>query len=302
MKRLSREQTTQAYCRFDRPALEVAPGETVEVETPDAFGGAFRTGADLVAERFGQLTYPLTGPLYISGAEPGDTLAVRVEAFELAERGVVLFGGGGAVLRDWMPGYGGRFVEVRDGYVRWDDRLRIPIRPMIGKIGTAPALECIRSSTPGRHGGNMDCPFLTVGSTIVLPVEVPGALLAVGDVHAAMGDCEVGGTGVEIEARLRLTIELRKGRPRAMTWPRIETADAILTLAAGRPLDEALYLATREMILWLEEEYGLDRADAYPLLSLAGHARPGNWFTAYYLLPRAHLPERAAAAPTGRDG
>jgi amidase len=290
MKRLSRDQTTETYCRLDPPALEVAPGETVELETPDAFGGAFRSQADVVAETFGRLTYPLTGPIHVAGAEPGDTLAVRVDAIELAERGVVLFGGGGAVLRDWMPGYGGRVVEVRDGQVVWDDRLRIPIRPMIGKIGTAPALECLRSSTAGRHGGNMDCPFVTTGSTILLPVEVPGALLSVGDVHAAMGDCEVGGTGVEIEARLRLTLDLRKGRPPAMSWPRIETADAILTLGAGRPLDEALYQATRDMLLWLEEEYGLDRADAYPLLSLAGHARPGNWFSAYYLMPRAHLP------------
>ncbi|HEY3107188.1 MAG TPA: acetamidase/formamidase family protein [Chloroflexota bacterium] len=292
MKSLSRDQATYAYSRFDRPVLEVSPGETIRVETEDALGATFRAPEDIAPEGFARLTYPLTGPIHVRGAEPGDTLAVRVDDIELSDQGVVLYRGGGGVLKDWMSGHAGRIVAIKDGYVHFDQAIKIPVRPMIGKIGTAPALEVIRTSTPGVHGGNMDCPELTVGSTIYLPVEVAGGLLAVGDVHAAMGDCEVCGTGVETRARLTLTIDLRKGRPAAMTWPRVETADAIMTLAAARPLDEALYLAVKDMVLWLEEEYGFERADAYLLLSLAGHARPGNWFTGYCLLPRAYLPRK----------
>ena len=192
-----------------------------------------------------------------------------------------------------MPGCGGKVVQVHDGFVHFNDRIRIPIRPMIGKIGTAPALECLRSSAPGVHGGNMDCPELTVGHTIYLPVNVQGGLLAVGDVHAVMGDAEICGTGVEIRARLTLTIDLRRGRPRAMTWPRIETPEEIITVAAATPVDEALYLAAKEMVLWLEEEHGFDRAEAYLLLGLAGHGRLGNWFSAYCVLPKAYLPRPA---------
>jgi amidase len=288
-KSVTRDQATQAYCRFDRPVLEIASGETIQVDTEDALGAGFRTPADVTWQRFDELTYPLTGPIAVAGAQPGDTLAVRVEDIELDNQGVVVCRSGGGVLRDWMPGYAGKIVRVHDGLVHFNDRIRIPIRPMIGKIGTAPALECLRSSTPGVHGGNLDCPELTIGNTISLPVNVPGALLAVGDVHAAMGDAEVCGTGVEIRARLTLTISLHKGRPRAMTWPRIETPAAIITLAAAKPVDEALYLAVKEMVLWLEADYGFDRAEAYLLLGLAGHGRLGNWFSAYCVLPKTYL-------------
>jgi acetamidase/formamidase len=292
-KQLTRDQSTQAYCRFDRPVLEIEPGETIQVDTEDALGASFRTAADITLERFDQITFPLTGPIAVIGAEPGDTLAVRVDKIELDDHGVVVFRSGGGVLKDWMPGYGGKVVPVHNGFVDFSDRIRIPVRPMIGKIGTAPALECIRSSTPGVHGGNMDCPEFTIGHTIYLPVNVEGGLLAVGDVHAVMGDAEVCGTAVEIRARLTLTIDLRKGRPKAMTWPRIETPAAIITLAAATPVDEALYLATKEMVLWLEEEYGFDRADSYLLLSLAGHGRLGNWFSAYCVLSKSYLPRQA---------
>lgn len=289
-KRLTRDQATQAYCRFDRQVLEIEPGETIQVETEDALGASFRTSSDITLERFGQITFPLTGPIAVRGAQPGDTLAVRVENIELDDQGVVVFRSGGGVLKDWMPGFAGKVVRVHDGFVQFNDQIRIPIRPMIGKIGTAPALECLRSSVPGVHGGNMDCPELTIGHTIYLPVNVLGGLLAVGDVHAAMGDAEICGTGVEIRARLTLTIDLRKGRPKAMTWPRIETPAEIITLAAATPVDEALYLAAKDMVLWLEEEYRFDRAEAYLLLGLAGHGRLGNWFSAYCVLPKTYLP------------
>src|SRR5262249_34729520 len=158
---------------------EVAPGETIRVETEDALGATFRTGEDIGPQGFARLTYPLTGPIAVRGAEPGDTLAVRVDGIELSDQGVVLYRGGGRVRKDWLSGHAGRIVAIRDGFVHFDEAIRIPVRPMIGKIGTAPALEVIRTSTPGVHGGNMDCPELAVGSTIYLPVEVAGGLLSV---------------------------------------------------------------------------------------------------------------------------
>jgi amidase len=286
---VTRDQSTQAYCRFDRQVLEIESGETIQVETEDALGASFRTPADITLQRFGEITYPLTGPIAVKGAQPGDTLAVHIENIELDDQGVVVFRSGGGVLKDWMIGYGGKIVRVSAGVVHFNNHIRIPIRPMIGKIGTAPALECLRSSTPGVHGGNMDCPEITIGHTIYLPVNVQGGLLAVGDVHAAMGDAEICGTGVEIRARLTLTITLRQGRPKAMTWPRVETPTEIITVAAATPVDEALYLAAKDMVLWLEEEYGFDRAEAYLLLGLAGHGRLGNWFSAYCVLPKTYL-------------
>jgi amidase len=162
---------------------------------------------------------------------------------------------------------------------------------MIGTIGTTPAIECPLSSASGRHGGNFDTPEICPGSTVYLPVNVPGALLALGDCHALQGDGEIG--SVEIRSTVTMSCEVLKGRSPHMTWPRIETSDMLVTVAFASPLEEALNLAVRDMILWITERSSMSKHEAYLLLGIEGHVRPGNAqvrsFSMRCLFPKKYL-------------
>jgi acetamidase/formamidase len=139
---------------------------------------------------------------------------------------------------------------------------------MIGTIGVAPTTEAIATVTPSRHGGNLDTPEITVGNRLYLPVNVKGALFALGDVHATQGHGEVCGTGVEVPARVTVKLNVLKGK--RIEWPRIESRDEIMTVCSARPLEDAARLAVRELVKWLVTDYGLEEYDAYLLLSVAG--------------------------------
>ncbi len=296
MQVVKKDQASNVLDRRDPPAATVDSGETIVLETHDAQGGYYLDPANLSPERLAMRpanSFPVTGPVFVRGAEPGDILAVRVDDIEVASCGATVGRAGGGLLGDWMTESEGKLISVVDGVAHFSDRIRIPIRPMIGKIGTAPALECIHSSTPGPHGGNMDVVDITTGSILYLPVNVPGALLYAGDVHAVMGDGEVCGTGVEIPSRLTLTLTVRKGRPAAMSWPRLETADDIIVIAADKPAEAAARMACKDMLLWMEEEYGFSRANAYLLFSLVGDLRicqlVNPLYTVRAVMPKLYL-------------
>jgi acetamidase/formamidase len=184
-----------------------------------------------------------------------------------------------------------------------DHGIEIPVRPMIGTIGTAPALEAILSGGMGRHGGNLDTPEICAGSTVYLPVEVDGALLALGDCHAVQSDGELG--QLEMRSVITLSCQVIEGRSEAMSWPRVETGEWLVTVAVASPLEEAGRLALREMIRWMEELTGMSKHDAYLLVGLAGHARPGQFqvplysmrcLMAKHLLPAGSAPSRQNVA------
>jgi len=293
MKTLPRERLQYVFSKEVPPIVHIDPGETIVVETEDASSGRIRSPADIVPEKLTRSPYgnPVTGPIYVNGAEPEDTLWVKIEDIQCDEQGYTLF-------RDYrLPGLiketRAKLVSIRDNMVIFSDRVRIPVRPLIGTIGTAPLYEAVSSLKPGTHGGNMDCPDVTVGSLLMLPVYVPGGLLALGDVHAAQGDAEFCGVGIEVRARVRLTVNLHQGHPPAMTWPRIETEDAIVTVASDKPLEKALELAFQDMILWLEEEHGFERGEALLLVTQVADGRVcqvvNPLFTVRCRFPKAYL-------------
>lgn len=294
MQVIKRVQSSSVLDRRDIPVATVGSGETFIMETEDAHGGYYRTTDDIRPERLSEPRpdnrFPVTGPVYVQGAEPGDTLAVHIDNIELAGQGATTTRRGAGLLGDWITDSMGLLVPVAAGKAKFNHRFDIPVRPMIGKIGTAPALEAIRSSTPGPHGGNMDCVDITIGSTVYLPVSVPGGRLYAGDVHAVMGDGEVCGTGVEIAATLTLTVSLHKGRPKSMNWPRVETGDAVMVVAADKPAEAAARLACRDMIAWMEEG-GFSRSEAYLLFSLVGDLRICQLVNPLYTV-RAVMPKR----------
>jgi acetamidase/formamidase len=244
------------------PIANVKPGETVEVETWSALA---------------KITNPCTGPLYIEGAEPGDTLVVEIVDIELPGEGTVAILPGFGSLEGWLNLMEPRrkVCAIEKGtitYVRDDGKkLELEADPFIGTIGVAPEVEAVSSLTPGRHGGNMDCPDIRPGNKLLLPVTRPGALFKLGDVHAVQGDGEVCGVAVEVDAVVTLRFGLRKGW--TINWPRIEAPDEIMTVGSARPLEDAARHAFREMVEWMVADHGWVRDDAYMFLSLAAKAR-----------------------------
>jgi acetamidase/formamidase len=244
------------------PIANVNLGEIVEVETWSALA---------------RITNPTTGPLYVEMAEPGDTLVVEVIDIELPDEGTVGIIPGFGSLEGWLnlmePKR--KVCKIENGvitYVRDDGKkLELEADPFIGTIGVAPGVEAISSLTPGRHGGNMDCPDIRPGNKLLLPVTSSGALLKLGDVHAVQGDGEVCGVAVEVDALVTLKFGLKKGW--TISWPRIEAPDEIMTVGSARPLEDAARHAFREMVEWMVADYGWLRDDAYMFLSLAGKAR-----------------------------
>lgn len=303
MQRITRDKLTVVFDRRTPPVATVKPGEHFIVETEDSRGGLTRTPETTTPEylialrRRGYYGNPVTGPIYVEGARSGDTLAVHIHAQECDTLGYQGYWPWLFHLEDFFEKPSTVLREIRDGKVIVSDEIQIPVRPMIGTIGTAPAMEAILSGGMGRHGGNLDAEEVCAGSTIYLPVNVEGALLGLGDCHAIQSDGEI--NEVEMRSVVTLSCDVIPGRSPVMSWPRIETPDMLVTVAVASPLEEALRLALRDMILWMEELTGMSKHDAYLLVGLAGHARPGQAQVSLYsmrcLMPKAYLPKRRGA-------
>ncbi len=244
------------------PIACVKPGEVVEIETWSALT---------------KVTNPVTGPVEIEGAEPGDTLCVEIVGIELPSEGTTAIIPGFGALEGWLRLMDRRMktCEIKDGKVFYPKEgggvLEIDTDPFIGTIGVSPQFEAINTLSPGRHGGNMDCPDVRPGNTLMLPVFRPGALFGLGDVHAVQGDGEVCGVAVEVDAVVTLKFDLEKGKK--IDWPRVESPEEIMTIGSARPLEDAARIAFREMVDWMAHDYGWERLDAYMFLSLAARAR-----------------------------
>jgi acetamidase/formamidase len=290
---------------YKAPAAIVKPGETFVVETMDAFEDRIDSpDADITKIITLPYVNPLTGPIFVVGAEKGDTLTVKVEAIEVTrDYGVSAlipdFGGlcGTAFTRTLNPSLPAKVMlhRIKGNEITFSDDLdiaAIPYEPFYGTIGTSPEIEAISSLAPGFHGGNMDAADVCPGNTIHLPVHVPGALLYVGDGHAAQGDAEVCGVATEIPTRGTLTVGLIKGQ--AIATPRIESDEFIMAVGSARPMEDAARIAFYELVIWLESDYGIDRLTAYQLCSQVARVRIANMVDILYSVvakfPRRYLP------------
>lgn len=262
------------------PVATLKPGDTLETRTVDAFGGAIRKPGDTMAMVKGD--NPLTGPFAVAGAEPGDTLVVKILDLTVdSTRGVGALAPGFGALNTttYTPMLNPNLPEKiwfydidRAANVATYHALdsafsvKIPMQPFLGCIGVAPANGEARSSiVPAEFGGNMDAPEVRPGYTLYFPVNAPGALLYFGDGHAAQGDGEVAGTAIEVPLRVRLQVDVIKRRH--IAWPRFENDTSIMAVGAYRPLDDALRIAFTELVGWMHADYGLSDLDAYELLS-----------------------------------
>ena len=275
MRRVTRDSLTNVFGADVEPVADVEPGETIIFETLDASGGRIQSVEDgLTVFLPRELGNPATGPVRVVGARPGDTLAVTILDIRLGPRGYSRFrAGGGVITAELRPPFA-KIIPVRDGVVHFSERVRFPIRPMVGVIGTAPAGEPVHSFYPGPHGGNLDVNAIAVGATVYLPVGVPGALLALGDVHAHMGDGELTGGGIDISAEVTVRVEVRPGL--GWTRPVVETADAWCACASAPTLPDAVRLATSDMATMLAGCLAMSREEAFVLIGCAGDARIGQ--------------------------
>lgn len=270
------------------PVLSIASGDRVVTTTADAFGRG--PSGDLVA-RPGN---PLTGPFLVEGAELGDQLVVHLETIvPNRDHGFTIGSIAPHVVDgDFVPDLPSRDVmrwsvdlEAGTAWLHDDSAtppdLTVALAPMLGCIGVAPAGgQAISTATSGPYGGNMDYRLVAPGATVLLPVFTEGALLFVGDGHAAQGDGEIVGTGIEISMDVAFTIELRKNVE--AHWPRMETDTHLIALGNARPLDQALQHATTELVRWLAAEHGIDTRAAAHRLGQVGEYDIGNVFDPAY--------------------
>ncbi|HHY81273.1 MAG TPA: acetamidase/formamidase family protein [Clostridiales bacterium] len=248
--------------------MTVSPGDTVKVETNDCFFQQVTSEEQVLNEIDYDRLNPATGPIYVEGAEPGDLLKVKIVSIDVKEKGVAAVVPNEGVLGDLVTKPIIRVLNIEDGHAVFHG-IKLPIRPMIGVIGVAPAEEDGQWATdsPWKHGGNMDTTDIRAGSTLYLPVSQKGALLALGDCHAVMGDGEICFTGLEVPAEVVLEIDLIKGK--ATKWPLVETDDYTAVIASGDDLDGAIYEAASQAVKHIKDSLGIDWEDAYIIASLS---------------------------------
>lgn len=270
MKRLSRDRYTTVLDPQLQPAVTIASGEELLVETWDAYQGVW--GADEQPSVMG----PATGPIAVMGAAVGDALKVEILDIKTADRALHDVRAGHGFLGEEFTKRFPTAMAIRDGHVEFPGGVKIPLNPSIGLIATTPVERQQTASDSGPYGGDIDMKELTAGSTIWLPVFVPGGLLVLGDCHAVLGDGAVGGTGAECAAEVTLRVSLEKGM--GIERPRALTPQYFVTIAYGEDVGEAMRQAVRDMVQFLVAEKGLEPYTAYSLLSLAADARVSRTF------------------------
>ena len=267
--RVSMKDVVYNVDRGNAPVLKIDSGDTVVFECRDGFNRAIQKPEDLPIDLDMEHINPATGPVYIEGAEPGDTLEVHILNINIAKQGACCIVPGFGFLAPEFPEPWTRIVPIKDGYAIFGETVKIPIDPFPGTLIVAPTEVTHTHGTliPKEYGGNMDSRACTVGTTVYLPVFVEGALFGVGDAHAVQGDGEVCGTGIEVDADV--TIKFIVNKNKKIKRPHYENADYYITTAWGETTDEACKIALRDMIEWIVEEKGLTREEAYALCSCA---------------------------------
>jgi amidase len=296
---------------YREPIARVKPEERVTIHTNDAFESRITKKEHLPSRALATAKFlnPQTGPIYVEGAEPGDTLAVHIESIQPTRDFAVsvlipYFGGLTSTnvtrtLQEPLPERVWIWNLVDGGNKLVNEELGVELawEPFLGTLAVAPELEAITALAPGPFGGNMDVPDVKPGNTIYLPVWNEGALFYTGDCHARQGQGELCGVALEITSKVTVVFEVIKDK--AIEWPRIESDSAIMVVGSARPMEDAARIANTELVLWLEQEYGYDRWDAYQLLTQAGGLYVGNMVDTTYSLvasvDKKHLHQRSTS-------
>jgi len=294
MQRFPESDAKYAYSPEHPSIGTVQPGEAFAVESVEGYSGYFRSPEDFNAESYAAAEahkWAVVGPISVAGAQSGGAVAVTIHDVEITTPGVVTYG---AYSRDvdpyawWNDETAADVYPIEDGFVQFDERTRLPTRPLIGCLAVRPVEGEVNASLQGRYGGNLDCRELRAGATMVLPVAHEGAGLYFGDCKALMGDSEIVGPP-EVGALVTASA-VPVERPPSLEWPRIETADELITVVSGQPLEWSARQAFRELLNWIDDDYDLPRPRAALLLAMVAQARiaqvSNTDYTAYCVAPR----------------
>lgn len=290
MKQLcSSEATIYAFDKKNPPQLRIKAGERVKIITKDCFSNQVDDDHRLADINWNQIN-PATGPIFVEGAEAGDILKVSIDSITVADQGVCAVGPGFGLIP--LPEMTQKIIPIRDQQLHFSDEIILPLNPMIGVIGVAPKEEPISTGTPAEHGGNMDTKLIKEGATLYLPIFVEGALFALGDLHAAMGDGEIGGSGVEVAGEVIVTIDLIKEQK--LTHPVVENEEGFAFLVSRKTIDDALTEATNIGVQKLAEKLKISLEEATMLGSIACDAEISQLvdpqLTARFVIPKKLLP------------
>jgi acetamidase/formamidase len=294
MRRFSESDAKYEYSPEHASIGTVQPGEVFAVESVEGYSGYFRSPADFTPESYAAaeaVKWAVVGPIIVAGAEAGGAVAVTIHEVAITTPGVVTYGAYSSDVDPyewWDDESAADVYPIEDGFVRFDDRTSLPTRPLIGCLAVMPAEGALHAKLQGRYGGNLDCREVRAGATMTLPVAHDGAGLYFGDCKALMGDSEIVGPP-EVGALVTASA-VPVERPASMEWPRIETADELMTIVSGRPLEWSARQAFRELLNWVDDDFDLPRAKAALLLAMVAHARiaqiSNTDYTAYCVAPR----------------
>ncbi|SCY69229.1 acetamidase/formamidase family protein [Alkaliphilus peptidifermentans] len=271
MKRIKATTAVFKMSPNNKPVESVNSGDVVVFETYDCFSNSIKKEEQLFSTVGWELINPATGPLYINDAEAGDILKIDVLDISVKDQGVMTTAPKLGVLGDLIPNEKTKIIPIVNGEAVFNEKIKVSINPMIGVIGTAPKEDEISTGTPGGHGGNMDCKRIVKGATLYLPVNVEGGLLAMGDLHALMGDGEIVICGVEISGEITIKVTVLKNIE--LPLPMLVEGDEIMTIASEVSLDDAAIMATKQMHSFLTKELKMDIHEAGMLLSMVGNLK-----------------------------
>jgi len=270
-KKLSADKCIFKFSKDNSPILTVMSGDKVEIQTMDCFANQVQKPTDTLLKMDWERVNPATGPIYVEEAEIGDVLKVTIEEIKLNDQGVMAAGKDLGVLGNYIEGLHSKLIPIKDNKAIFNSEIEVPLNPMIGVIGVAPANEEISCGTPGSHGGNMDNKMVTTGAVLYFPVEVKGALFALGDLHAAMGDGEIGVTGIEICGSVGVTLEVVKGLE--ISNPILENEKYLTTIASAVSLDDAVNQSTIDMSKILSNKLPMPIHEITMLMSITGETQ-----------------------------
>ena len=267
MKRVCKNNVIYNMSAHNQPAVMVEEHEEFRLELEDCYGGRLKSSQDVFTKEMWSTVNPATGPVFIAGACPGDVLCVEIMAINIADHAVMHIARGPGIPGEYVEGVETSILKVRNEQLEFGGGLVLPVRPMIGVIGTALTDDPVSTSFPGEHGGNLDCREITAGSRVYLPVNVSGALLSLGDIHALMGDGEVCGCGAEMSGEVVLRTHFERS---FMPTPAVETTDKIHFLGSAKTLDECETIVLRKAHAYLVQRMKMSANDAVRFMSLAG--------------------------------
>jgi amidase len=266
MKRFSKEQTIKFFSPANEPKFWAELGETVIVEANDCYAGEIKTESDLRPNIDITQMNLATGPIYVESVKSGDTLCIEVLDIQTADYGFMVVSPGIGTLGSNITEPSTKILPIENNLVHFNNSISVPFDPMVGVIGVAPEKGEVYTAVPGSHGGNLDTKDIKPGSKIYLPVSVDGALVALGDLHAAMGDGELSGTGVETSGEVKVKFSKFSSQ---LKNPVVEDKDSFYFIASADNYERAVNAALMEAVECLQEQSGFSFEDSHRILSLA---------------------------------